>query len=411
MKVLAYTSPARGHLYPLVPILLELQQRGHEVAVCTLAGEVEHLRGLGLSAAAIDPRVEAIAHDDYLSRSLVGALKRSTAVFVRRAGFEPVDLRAAVADSAPDVLVVDTNCWGAQAAAEASGLPWASFLPFPAPFPGRGVPPFGPGLAPARGVLGRLRDRLLRPLLLGAVERSIRPPLNQVRRRVGVSPVRDATDIYTRAPLTLYLTAEPLEYHRSDWPPSFRLVGPIAYDPPASAPEWLDAVDKPVVLVTTSSEFQNDGKLIAAALGGLRAEDVFVVGTLPSGGTAAFDVPANARLERFLPHSLVLGKASCAVTHGGMGATQKALAAGVPVVTVPFGRDQLEVARRVEVSGAGVRLPAAKLSPDRLRAAVVEAMGRRPAAQRLAKALADAGGARKAADEVQAFCSAALKTG
>ena len=122
-------------------------------------------------------------------------------------------------------------------------------------------------------------------------------------------------------------------------------------------------------------------------------------------------MPANARLERFLPHSLVLGKASCAVTHGGMGATQKALAAGVPVVTVPFGRDQLEVARRVEVSGAGVRLPAAKLSPDRLRAAVVEAMGRRPAAQRLAKALADAGGARKAADEVQAFCSAALKTG
>ena len=411
MKVLAYTSPARGHLYPLVPILLELQQRGHEVAVCTLAGEVEHLRGLGLSAAAIDPRVEAIAHDDYLSRSLVGALKRSTAVFVRRAGFEPVDLRAAVADSAPDVLVVDTNCWGAQAAAEASGLPWASFLPFPAPFPGRGVPPFGPGLAPARGVLGRLRDRLLRPLLLGAVERSIRPPLNQVRRRVGVSPVRDATDIYTRAPLTLYLTAEPFEYHRSDWPPSFRLVGPIAYDPPAPAPAWLDAVDKPVVLVTTSSEFQNDGKLIAAALDGLRAEDVFVVGTLPSGGTAAFDVPANARLERFLPHSLVLGKASCAVTHGGMGATQKALAAGVPVVTVPFGRDQLEVARRVEVSGAGVRLPAAKLSPDRLRAAVVEAMGRRPAAQRLAKALADAGGARKAADEVQAFCSAALKTG
>jgi MGT family glycosyltransferase len=411
VKVLAYTSPGRGHLYPLVPILLELQQRGHEVAVSTLAGELEHLRGLGLSAAAIDPRIEAIAHDDYLSRSPVGSLKRSTAVFVRRAEFEPDDLRAAVARSAPDLLVVDTNCWGAQAAAEASGLPWASFLPFPAPFPGRGVPPFGPGLALARGVPGRFRDRLLRPLLLGAVERSIRPPLNQVRRRVGVPPVKDATDICTRAPLTLYLTAEPLEYHRSDWPPSFRLVGPIAYDPPASAPEWLDKVDKPVVLVTTSSEFQRDGKLIASAFDGLRAEDVFVVGTLPSGGTAGFDVPTNARLERFLPHSLVLGKASCAVTHGGMGATQKALAAGVPVVTVPFGRDQLEVARRVEVSGAGVRLPAAKLSPERLRAAVVEAMRRRPAAQRLAKALADAGGARKAADEVEAFCSAALKTG
>jgi UDP:flavonoid glycosyltransferase YjiC (YdhE family) len=49
----------------------------------------------------------------------------------------------------------------------------------------------------------------------------------------------------------------------------------------------------------------------------------------------------------------VLDRAACAVTHGGMGATQKALAHGVPVCVVPFGRDQLEVARRVRTAGAG----------------------------------------------------------
>ena len=32
-RVLAYTSPARGHLYPLTPILLELRDRGHDVSV------------------------------------------------------------------------------------------------------------------------------------------------------------------------------------------------------------------------------------------------------------------------------------------------------------------------------------------------------------------------------------------
>jgi UDP:flavonoid glycosyltransferase YjiC (YdhE family) len=36
-RVLAYTSPARGHLYPLTPILDELQSRGHEISVRTLA--------------------------------------------------------------------------------------------------------------------------------------------------------------------------------------------------------------------------------------------------------------------------------------------------------------------------------------------------------------------------------------
>ena len=55
-------------------------------------------------------------------------------------------------------------------------------------------------------------------------------------------------------------------------------------------------------------------------------------------------------------------------------ATLEALARGVPVCAVPFGRDQFEVARRVEVSEAGTRLPAKRLTPKRLRAKVYEAM-------------------------------------
>jgi UDP:flavonoid glycosyltransferase YjiC (YdhE family) len=70
----------------------------------------------------------------------------------------------------------------------------------------------------------------------------------------------------------------------------------------------------------------------------------------------------------------------------------------VPVCAVPFGRDQLEVARRVEVSGAGTRLPASKLSAERLRAKVREALAKRPAAERIAEAFAAAGGPSAAAD-------------
>jgi UDP:flavonoid glycosyltransferase YjiC (YdhE family) len=57
-------------------------------------------------------------------------------------------------------------------------------------------------------------------------------------------------------------------------------------------------------------------------------------------------------VEQFVPHWPVLERAVCAVTHGGMGAAQKALASGVPVSAVPFVRDQLEVARRVEAGAA-----------------------------------------------------------
>jgi UDP:flavonoid glycosyltransferase YjiC (YdhE family) len=78
----------------------------------------------------------------------------------------------------------------------------------------------------------------------------------------------------------------------------------------------------------------------------------------------------------------------------------------VPVCAVPFGRDQFEVARRVEVAGAGTRLPARRLSPARLRAAVREAMTRRAGAERVAAAYRRAGGPAAAADA----CEGLLRT-
>jgi UDP:flavonoid glycosyltransferase YjiC (YdhE family) len=81
-----------------------------------------------------------------------------------------------------------------------------------------------------------------------------------------------------------------------------------------------------------------------------------------------------------------------------MGITQKALSRGVPVCVVPFGRDQLETARHVEVAGAGTRLPAQRLSAERLRKAVRAATARRDGARRMARAFERAGGAPAAAD-------------
>ena len=67
----------------------------------------------------------------------------------------------------------------------------------------------------------------------------------------------------------------------------------------------------------------------------------------------------------------MLERAAAVVCHSGMGIVQKAIAAGVPIAAVPFGRDQPEVARRVVEAGAGVQLRAKDLdarAPARQRA-------------------------------------------
>ena len=106
-------------------------------------------------------------------------------------------------------------------------------------------------------------------------------------------------------------------------------------------------------------------------------------------------------MERFLAHGPLLDRAVCAVTHGGMGATQKALARGVPVCAVPFGRDQLEVARRVQVAEAGTRLPARRLTAERLRSKVTEAISMSDGAARVAAGFKSAGGPVTAADAIE----------
>lgn len=120
-RILAYTSPAAGHLFPLTPILDELAGRGHHITVRTLAAQVPLMKAHGFAAAPISERVEAIKLDDWRAGNARQALKRAVQCFCARAEHDAPDLRQAIADERPDALLVDINSWGALAAAEAWG--------------------------------------------------------------------------------------------------------------------------------------------------------------------------------------------------------------------------------------------------------------------------------------------------
>ena len=411
--VLAYTSPAIGHLLPMVPLLLELKARGHDVHVRTLPAYVEHLRREGLEARPVDARLLELVHRDYTATSIKANLALSTATFTARGRLDGPDLHAAIAETGPDLLLVDINAWGARTVAEDSGIPWAAFSPYTPPLRSSGTPPFGPGLDPMPGPLGRIRDALVRPLVTGAVEKIMLPGINTMRADLSggtLRPVRGVDGFFRTAALMLVATAEPFEYPHPDWGPDVRMIGALGWEPPADRPAWLDALPNPAVLVTTSSEYQADEDLVRTSLAALAHEPFTVVATLPAGKEASqltAQLPANARLAHFLPHGPVLDRAAVAITHGGMGGTQKALAKGVPVVVVPYGRDQHEVAARVVAADAGVRLKRKNLTPGELRTAVREALTKTEGAKRVAAGFEAAGGARAGADALEELLSPA----
>jgi MGT family glycosyltransferase len=399
-RLLAYTAPVSGHVFPSTELMLELHRRGHDVHVRTRSSDVERLSRLGLHAGPVDPRIEANDLDDWKAPNPIAALQRLQHWYEANASVEVGDLGGAIDDVRPDALIVDANFQGGAAIAEASGLPWCQYSPFPPVFESQDAPPYGPGLPPARGPLGHARDRALNSVLRRLADHYL-PPVNRLRAGLGLEPLRHLEELFRRSGRFILFTAEPVEYPRSDWPESVRLVGPLTWEPPAPAPAWLSEEARPIVLVTASTVYQRDDKLIATALEALANEDVAVVATTGALDPAAFTAPPNARVEAFLAHGPILERAACVVSHGGMGVTLKALAAGVPVCVVPFCRDQFEVARRVEVAGAGTRLHHKRLTPRRLREAVQAAVSMKAGAQRAAQGFARAGGAQAAADAVE----------
>ena len=407
--ILAYTSPAIGHLFPMTPLLLELQARGHDIHLRTIASRVDLMRDLGFHTEAVDAAIPAVTHPDWEASNPKQALEVAISTFCERGAFDGPDFQRALAEVNPDTVLVDTNAWGALNAAEAWGGPWTVFSPYTPPISSAGTPPFGPGLLPRAGLLGRLRDAVVRPLVIGAAEKTMKPRINALRADYGLAPVHSADEYFRRAPLMLVTTSEPFEYPHDDWGDRIRMIGALPWDPPAERPPWLDDIDRPIVLVTTSSEYQADEALVRATLEGLRDEPYTVVATMPAGVQGLGDLPANARVLDFVPHRHVLDHTAVAVTHGGMGATQKALARGIPVCVVPFGRDQLEVAARTVHADAGTRVPAKRLTPERLRDAVREAATKREGAARVAAGYASAGGAPAGADAMEALLTPARR--
>jgi zeaxanthin glucosyltransferase len=104
------------------------------------------------------------------------------------------------------------------------------------------------------------------------------------------------------------------------------------------------------------------------------------------------------------PQLAVLRRASIVVTHAGMNTVVETLLYGRPMLLLPLRDDQHGIAARIAWAGAGLTIPARRISRDRVR----EALRRlrddgsyRARAIALAASIAESGGLRRAADLVE----------
>jgi MGT family glycosyltransferase len=183
--------------------------------------------------------------------------------------------------------------------------------------------------------------------------------INAARRAVRLPAVGSVTDQILAADRVLVLTSRAFELPTVQPPTHVEYVGPQLGSATGTGGWRPPPGDRPLVLASLSTEEQDQLALLrrlVAALGRLPVRGLVTVG--PVVDPARLDPPDNVAVERFVPHAAVLDRAELVITHAGHGTVLAALRAGVPLVCVPMGRDQYDVAARVSYHGAGIVLPA-----------------------------------------------------
>lgn len=333
MRVAVVAGPDPGHAFPAIALCLRLLAAGDEPVLFTGPRWHDPARAAGISVRKLKGLAPRRTDDD----TDAGARIHERAAHIATENLP--ELSAML----PDLIVADVLTAGGGMAAERLGLPWVELSPHPLYLPSKALPPIGSGLAPGEGVRGRVRDGVLRTMTARAVRLGQRQR-GEARESIGL-PAEDPGPT-----ARLIATLPALEVERPDWPADTHVVGPLLWEP-TDAVLPLPPGDAPLVMVAPSTAHTGVAAMAETVLDGLAGLGVRAAISMLD--TPPADLPdwATAGLGR---QDELLTHAAVVVGGGGHGLLAKSLSAGVPVVTVPGGGDQWELANRAVRHGSSL---------------------------------------------------------
>jgi len=408
MKILIASTPATGHLNPLLAITRILMAEGHEIAFVTGSVFRSRIESSGAkffslpAGADFDLReILSVAPElKHIPPGLEWLRVACERIFVDAIPAQHQGLRQALQAFPADVIVGDDMFFGVLAMLRGPRsmrppivLCGTSFLHW-----GRedGAPNFL-GLPPATTA----EQRAAYPAVARTYDEEVDQPvllhLNRTLKALGVGSVSLPLfhSVVELADAYLQLSVPGFEFPRSI-PPTVHFVGtPPIIPGQVPLPPWAHELDgsRNVVLVTQGTVANhNFGLLVAPTLAALANEpDVLVIATAGGRPVDAIpgQVPSNARVASFLPFEWLLPRVDVLVTNGGYGSVNQAMSYGVPLVTAGLTEDKADVNARVAWSGVGINLATNEPTPEALREAVRTVLDRPAHRQRAAQMAAE----------------------
>jgi MGT family glycosyltransferase len=389
MKILIASTPATGHLNPLLAVGRMLIAEGHEVVGLSGSALRDRIEGIGAEFQPFPARADWDPHEIISSipelknlppgpEWLRVAMER---VFVDSIPDQYKGLRQVLHGFPADVIVGDDMIFGVlpMLLGPRSNRPpvvlcGTSILHWRRP---DGAPLFA-GLPPATtraqrqdyAAIAKEHDRI--------VNQPVADRLNRTLQEMDIGPLSIPLfeSVVELADAYMQLSVPSFEFPR-DMPSSVRFVGtPPIIPNQAPLPSWAHELNgsRKVILVTQGTVANHDfGLLIRPTLTALANEpDLLVIVT--AGGrpvdTIPGPIPDNARLASYLPFEWLLPKVDVLVTNGGYGSVNQAMSFGIPLVTAGLTEDKADVNARVAWSGVGIDLRSNAPTPQALRRAI-----------------------------------------
>jgi len=357
-RILLATTGSLGDLHPMLAIGLGLQERGHTAVIASGEAYREKVMRTGLQFAPMGPHFEP---GSAFIRELFHPVK-GPELLIRKMMFPGVPAaytEALEALRGCDLAVTHPITFGAQIAVEKLGLPWVSTVTAPLSLPSRYDPPV---YSPAP-FLGKLR--VLGPGVNGfllktgkAAVRHWSKPIRQFRISLGLPPGEDPIFDGQHSPrCVLAMFSRVMAEPQPDWPKQTQLIGFPFYDQvehgqnlDGELERFLDSGPPPVVFTLGSSAVFNAGTFYRESLTAVRrlgCRAVFLAGR----NVISDPLPAGTIAWPYAPYSKILPRAACVVHQGGIGTCGQTLAAGKPMLVVPFAFDQPDNAARLQRLG------------------------------------------------------------
>jgi MGT family glycosyltransferase len=367
MKFLFTTWEGGGNISPALEAVRKLVARGHRVRV--MSDECNRYESTAAGAAFVPWRLapnrkdrtpETQTFQDWAAATPQEGLMRVISEnWCGPALAYAQDLMEELRRDSADLVVTCEALFGVMAACERLGQDLAILAPNISLAPLPGVPPLGPGLAPARNEEERALHAQIAQGSVALFDSGL-TALNAARVSLGLKPLDHVLDQFSAAKANLLATSRAFDFPSSALPKHVRYVGPQIGDPQwarAWNSPWPKSDQRPLVAVAFSTTFQNHGAVLQNVIDAFAPLEARVLVTL-GGSIKASDLrPSdNCVLVESAPHSAVMREASLVVTHGGHGTTMQALVNRLPMLLIPHGRDQNDNAVRVTERGAGLSL-------------------------------------------------------